>query len=118
MFPQVFIYLEEKSLIRIIFNLFENAARYGTIIEISAKRIKDYVIIQIEDNGPGIENQYRKEIFKPFYKIDNSRNLNKSGSGLGLSIAKELSKKIKAKISYKSSLKLKGSIFSIKIPIK
>ena len=59
-----------------------------------------------------------KKIFNPFYKIDNSRNLNKSGSGLGLSIARELSKKIKAKIKYKTSQKLKGSLFLITIPIE
>jgi len=107
---------DKNSLFRIIFNLFENAARYGTKIEISAKKNIQFIIIEIEDNGPGIENQYRKKIFKPFYKIDNSRNLNKSGSGLGLSIAKELSKKIKAKISYKISKRLNGSLFSITIP--
>ena len=107
---------DKNSLFRIIFNLFENATRYGTKIEISAKKNIQFIIIEIEDNGPGIENQYRKKIFKPFYKIDNSRNLNKSGSGLGLSIAKELSKKIKAKISYKISKRLNGSLFSITIP--
>ena len=40
----------------------------------------------------------RKKVFNPFYKIDTSRNLNESGSGLGLSIAKELSKKSKQKL--------------------
>ncbi len=109
---------DKNSLFRIIFNLFENATRYGTVIEISAKKTNKLIVIEIEDNGPGIENQFRKEIFKPFYKIDNSRNLNESGSGLGLSIAKELSKKIKAKINYQISQKLKGSLFSITIPIK
>ena len=114
----LFIKTDKNSLFRIIFNLFENAARYGTIIQISAKRNQDSLIIEIEDNGPGIENQYRKKIFNPFYKIDNSRNLNKSGSGLGLSIARELSKKIKAKIKYKTSQKLKGSLFLITMPIE
>ncbi len=114
----LFIKTDKNSLFRIIFNLFENAARYGTIIQITAKRNQDSLIIEIEDNGPGIENQYRKKIFNPFYKIDNSRNLNKSGSGLGLSIARELSKKIKAKIKYKTSQKLKGSLFLITIPIE
>ena len=114
----LFIKTDKNSLFRIIFNLFENAARYGTIIQISAKKNQDSLIIEIEDNGPGIENQYRKKIFNPFYKIDNSRNLNKSGSGLGLSIARELSKKIKAKIKYKTSQKLKGSLFLITMPIE
>ena len=75
------------------------------------------LVINIEDDGPGIENQFRKKVFKPFYKIDTSRNLNEGGSGLGLSIANELATKIKAKISVAKSIKLKGSLFSISIPI-
>ena len=46
---------------------------------------------------------------KPFFKIDRSRNLNEGGSGLGLSIANELVKKLKGKIYLKDSKKLKGS---------
>jgi two-component system osmolarity sensor histidine kinase EnvZ len=107
----------KNSLYRIIFNLFENASRYGNEIKISAKRKIDNLIIEIEDNGPGVENKYRRKIFKPFYKIDDSRNLNKSGSGLGLSIAYELAKKISAKIDINDSQKLKGALFSITLPL-
>ncbi len=108
---------DKNSLYRIIFNLFENACKYGDKIEISVKKQKRQLVINIEDDGPGIENQFRKKVFKPFYKIDTSRNLNKGGSGLGLSIAKDLAKKIKAKISVANSIKLKGALFSISIPI-
>ena len=59
----------------------------------------------------------RGKIFKPFFKIDNSRNLDNAGSGLGLSIASELSKKIKAKISLEPNYK-SGAIFLIRIPVK
>ncbi|MEE2694896.1 MAG: ATP-binding protein [Pseudomonadota bacterium] len=108
----------KNSLYRIIFNLFDNASRYGNEIRISGKRKMNDIIIDIEDNGPGIKNEFRKNIFKPFFKIDDSRNLNKSGSGLGLSIAYELAKKIKAKINIKDSQDLKGSLFSIILPLK
>ncbi len=109
---------DRNSLYRIIFNLFENALRFGSLVEITAKKNLKSIIIEIEDNGPGIESEFKKKIFKPFYKIDNSRNLNESGSGLGLSIAKELSKNIRAKINLKNSEKLKGCLFSISIPLK
>ena len=108
---------DKNSLYRIIFNLFENACKYGDKIEISAKKQDNKLKIIIEDDGPGIKNQFRKNVFKPFYKIDNSRNLNEGGSGLGLSIAKELAKKIKARIDISKSDKLKGSLFSITLPI-
>ena len=104
---------DKNSLYRIIFNLFENACRYGDKIEIPVRKDNNKLKINIEDDGPGIENQFRKKVFKPFYKIDNSRNLNEGGSGLGLSIAKELARKIKARISISKSNKLKGSLFSI-----
>ena len=113
----LFVMTDKNSLYRIIFNLFENACKYGEKIEISAKKQDNKLKIIIEDDGPGIENQFRKKVFKPFYKIDNSRNLNEGGSGLGLSIAKELAKKIKARIDISKSDKLKGSLFSITLPI-
>ena len=113
----LFVMTDKNSLYRIIFNLFENACKYGDKIEISAKKQDNKLKIIIEDDGPGIKNQFRKNVFKPFYKIDNYRNLNGGGSGLGLSIAKELAKKIKARIDISKSDKLKGSLFSITLPI-
>ena len=109
---------DKNSLFRIIFNLFENASRYGSKINIYVKRNIKNVVINIEDNGPGIDEKLMKQIFKPFYKIDNSRNLNESGSGLGLSIAKDLAKNINAKISCSNSKNLNGCLFSIILKCK
>ena len=76
--------------------------------------MKDILTINIDDNGPGILSQFKK-IFKPFFKVDDSRNLNQKGSGLGLSIANELVKKINGEILIDNSKKLSGSCFTIKI---
>ncbi len=114
----VIVLTDANSLHRIVFNLIENASKFGKKIEISVKKKTDNIIIDIEDDGPGISNEFKKKIFKPFYKIDDSRNLNEGGSGLGLSIAKELAKNIKAKIKINDSKKLRGSLFSISIPRK
>ena len=75
------------------------------------KKLKS-LSIEIEDDGPGIPNSEKSNIFKPFFKIDDSRNMNKEGSGLGLSIANELVKTLQGEIVLKDS-KTKGSIFSI-----
>ena len=112
------IFTDINGLHRIIFNLFENASRYGTKVDLSVKKKLSNLIIYIEDNGPGIENEFKKKVFTPFYKIDHSRNLNESGSGLGLSISKELAKKINARITLSNSKKLKGCLFSVTIPIR
>ena len=48
------------------------------------------IIIYIDDNGPGINEKERKNVFKPFYKIDKSRSENTSSVGLGLSIVSDI----------------------------
>ena len=48
------------------------------------------IIILVDDNGPGIPEKERQNVMKPFYRIDKSRGQNKSGVGLGLSIANDI----------------------------
>ncbi len=111
------VYSDRSCLYRIIFNLYENALKFGKAVKIKVKKQNKFCLIFIEDDGPGIPSIQKKKIFKPFYKVDDSRNLDKGGSGLGLSIASELAKKIKAKISLETQTNV-GSIFMIKIPLK
>ena len=59
-----------------------------TIIS-TKKTIKDLVIF-VDDNGPGIPEKEYAKVIKPFYRIDESRGQNKSGVGLGLSIANDI----------------------------
>ena len=112
---KIFFKTDKNSLYRIIFNLLENASKFGKNISIYATKKFKTLTIEIEDDGPGIPDKFKEKIFKPFYKIDDSRNLNKGGSGLGLSITNELIKKLKGKITLKDSLKTKGTIFSINL---
>jgi two-component system osmolarity sensor histidine kinase EnvZ len=83
--------IKKLSLKRALMNLIDNAFNYGEKVKLSANLSHDNLIIKIEDNGPGIPASERKNVFKPFYRIDNSRNLDKKnisfGSGLGLAIA-------------------------------
>jgi two-component system osmolarity sensor histidine kinase EnvZ len=76
---------------RALINLVDNAFNYGKRVEIGATLSENNLIITIQDDGPGIPASERNNVFKPFYRIDNSRNLDKkilsTGSGLGLAIA-------------------------------
>jgi two-component system osmolarity sensor histidine kinase EnvZ len=110
----IFFKTDRNHLFRIIFNVCENASKYGENISIRAKKKSNSLFIDIEDDGPGIPDKFKKKVFKPFFKIDDSRNLNQGGSGLGLSIANELIKKLKGKIYLKDSKK-KGAIFTISL---
>tara|TARA_B100000029_G_scaffold512146_1_gene608042 strand:+ start:1125 stop:2447 length:1323 start_codon:yes stop_codon:yes gene_type:complete len=82
--------IRPNSIRRCLTNLIDNALTYGKKAEIFTKMTANNMIILIDDNGPGIpENEY-KNVLKPFYRIDKSRGQNKSGVGLGLSIANDI----------------------------
>lgn len=78
------------ALQRAINNLLNNARSHADKIEVTASLAGDYVIIDIDDNGPGIATEKIKEAMKPFSRLDPSRNQNKDGVGLGLSIARDI----------------------------
>jgi len=71
-------------------NIIENAKRYSNLIQIILNIIGDEIIISIEDDGPGIEPKYYKDIFRPFFTIDKSRNKSIGGSGLGMTISRDI----------------------------
>ena len=80
----------KKSLKRCFNNIIENGLNYATNVYVHVTKSTKMVNIIINDDGPGIPiNQY-KNVFKPFYRIDDSRNLNHSGVGLGMSIAEDI----------------------------
>jgi len=80
-----------KNLIkRCLNNLINNATNFAKKIKINQERIKRSILIFIEDDGPGISSSEYENVFKPFYKVDKSRNQAKSSVGLGLSIASDI----------------------------
>lgn len=84
------------ALRRIIINLIENATRYSSgnevIMQYTLKKEgkEDNLTIEILDRGPGIPEHKKKAVFRPFYRLDHSRNSSTGGSGLGLTIVKQL----------------------------
>ncbi len=79
-----------SNLKRCFENVIYNGLLYGKKVYISFQKGSNRAIINIEDDGPGIpEDQYRN-VFKPFFRLDKSRNLNQSGVGLGLAIVEDI----------------------------
>ena len=78
------------SIQRCLTNLIENSTKFANKIEISFQKLKNNILIFIEDDGPGIPIQERSNVFKPFYKIDKSRSEKSSSVGLGLSISSDI----------------------------
>jgi two-component system osmolarity sensor histidine kinase EnvZ len=82
-----------KNLIkRTINNLIDNSIKYANKIHIQLIKTKNNIVINIDDDGPGIPKEEYENVFKPFYKIDKSRGDSKSSVGLGLSIASDIIK--------------------------
>jgi two-component system osmolarity sensor histidine kinase EnvZ len=103
-----------KNLIqRCLNNLIDNSIKYSKNIIVSAKKSSDNITITIDDDGPGISENERENVFKPFYKIDKSRGDSKSSVGLGLSIASDIIRSHGGNIKLENSPKngLRAKIF-------
>ena len=79
-----------SSLKRCFENVIQNGLIYGTKVYITFQKGSNIVSINIEDDGPGIPEDQYKNVFKPFFRLDKSRNLNQSGVGLGLAIVEDI----------------------------
>jgi len=77
---------------RCITNLVMNATTHANTVEVSAIRRGGLVEIKVDDDGPGIPEAEYEAVFKPFYRLDASRNPGTGGTGLGLSIARDLAR--------------------------
>ena len=86
------IYGRKNLLRRSLSNIVENGLSYGDKIFVEIKKTIGNAVISIEDNGPGLPKKEYENVFKPFYRVDKSRSLNKSGVGLGLSISQDIVK--------------------------
>ena len=71
-------------------NIIQNGLTYGEKVLVSLQKSSNRTLIIFEDNGPGIPEDQRKNVFKPFFRLDKSRSLNKSGVGLGLAIVEDI----------------------------
>ena len=81
--------VKRNALRRCLINLIENALKYGTRAEIKLVRLPRAIEIYVDDDGPGIAEEDREAAFRPFYRLDEARNLQSGGVGLGLAIARD-----------------------------
>jgi two-component system, OmpR family, osmolarity sensor histidine kinase EnvZ len=81
-----------NAFLRLVTNLASNARRYADALNIEAKHGAKWLTIVFDDNGPGIPEKYREDVFKPFFRLDSARNLDASGTGLGLAIVRDIAR--------------------------
>ncbi|MGE5369676.1 MAG: ATP-binding protein [Chloroflexota bacterium] len=77
---------------RLLANLVGNAQRYGQKLEFSIIKDGESMVVHIDDDGPGIPVERREDAFRPFYRLDESRNQDNGNSGLGLAIARDIAR--------------------------
>jgi two-component system osmolarity sensor histidine kinase EnvZ len=77
---------------RCLGNLVSNASRFAKTIAISGHRDHRWLTITVDDDGPGIAQNMREEVFKPFLRLDDARNQDQGGSGLGLAITRDIAR--------------------------
>lgn len=89
-----FMVLADMDLLhQVVYNLVENAIKFsnnGGFIEFNVYQGKGITFISIKNSGEGIDDEYKDKIFDRFYKMDESRSLDKNGVGLGLYIVKSI----------------------------
>ena len=112
------ILVQSDDLYQIIFNLVENGIKYnkkGGELRINLDRDNDNAIITVSDTGQGIPEESLEHIFERFYRVDKARSRSTGGSGLGLSIVKNLVERNKGSICVESQPGV-GSTFTISFP--
>jgi signal transduction histidine kinase len=111
--------IDNDNLETILSNLVENAIKYSAEtkkIMISVESDKKDMIINVTDSGIGIPRKHQKNIFKKFYRIEDSLNAKTKGHGLGLSIVQSLTELNGGNIEVNSEVG-KGTTFTLRFPI-
>jgi two-component system osmolarity sensor histidine kinase EnvZ len=113
--------IKKLAVSRAIKNLINNAFRHGKNVFLTTKISNNNLIIEIDDDGPGIPKKERENVFKPFYRLDSARNLDKAqqsqGSGLGMAIALDAISSHGGRIVLDDSKKYNGLNVKIYLPI-
>ncbi|MAH85517.1 MAG: two-component sensor histidine kinase [Rhodospirillaceae bacterium TMED8] len=100
---------------RSITNILDNAMRYGDNITVRAGKRGGVAEIIIEDDGPGIPADKREDAFRPFYRLESSRNSDTGGVGLGLSIVRDTIRSLGGEILLEDS-SLGGLRVQLRLP--
>ena len=115
--PNNLIFSGRKNLIRrCIANIINNSQKYSENILITCKKIKKTIQITIDDDGPGIADEHKEKVFRPFYRVDKSSSLKDSNVGLGLSIVEDIVNSHGGTVKLLNNPKNKGLRVSLSFP--
>ena len=101
---------------RCLANLVSNAARFASTVAITGHRDHRWLTVTVDDDGPGIPQQMREDVFKPFLRLDDARNQDEGGTGLGLAIARDIARSHGGDITLGAS-PMGGLRATVKVPV-
>ena len=110
----IFVMADSFRISQVLTNLITNSVNYGREggdTKISFFDLGEEILIEVEDNGPGIGKAHLARLFERFYRVDKSRSRHQGGTGLGLAICKHIIEAHKETITVRSEVG-KGSVFS------
>lgn len=114
----VYAQIKPHSFARALSNIIENAIKYSDKAILTISSNAEYIIMSLEDNGRGIVESEKQNVFKPFYRCDKSRGIDSGASvGLGLAITQEIIQGHYGNVKLEDSNKLGGLKIDIKIPV-
>jgi len=108
---------DPKALDQVLFNLVDNAVKYtqdNGRIALRAARDGDRVVLEVEDDGPGVEPRHRDRLFERFFRVDKGRSREMGGTGLGLAIVKHLVTAMNGEVGMRPA-DGRGSIFWVRL---
>ena len=118
-YPNFFVNADRAKIAQVFLNLITNSINYGNEDGTTVVRfheMNDILLIEVSDNGPGIDKKDIPRLFERFYRVEKSRTRNEGGSGLGLAIAKHIIESHKHTISVRSTVGI-GCTFSFSLDL-
>ena len=99
--------VDRDALLQVIFNLVDNAIKYGKnaeskIVRIAAKREDGEVVVEVADQGPGVAPRQLRRIFEPFWRGENELTRNTKGTGIGLALVRGLVERMGGQVGARS----------------
>lgn len=114
------VHVDIRRMEQIFIALFSNFLRYSNAgqINITTVTTAEHWVLTLEDEGPGIDESHIEHLFKPFYRLEDSRSRLDGGTGLGLAVIDAIIEAHQGHIYYSKSKNLGGSCFTIQLKVQ
>ncbi len=114
--PDISLPLKPNAFRRLLTNVLGNALRYGARVQVSGDVKDERLWLYVDDDGPGVPPDKREDVFRPFVRLDEARNIDATGTGLGLAVALDIAHAHGGDIVLETS-PLGGLRAAIKVPV-